>query len=124
MLRIDWIISFLGCLAGGWMIFDGIFALNTGTFVTRKTGDYAGQLGIWSKVVSLIGIDPRSTTMMLIFLLFGSAWFSVSVLYAIGIGWSRSALLVTAIAMLWFLPFGTMIAVLQIVLLLVLGSKT
>ncbi len=36
---------------------------------------YAGQLGPWSKIVSLVGIPPRSTFMKLLFILLGVTFY-------------------------------------------------
>ncbi len=51
----------LAALEAGWMMFDGMRALIVGDYVTPKKGPYAGQLGPWSKLVSAIGLAPRST---------------------------------------------------------------
>ena len=59
---------------GLFMTFDGLRALILGDYLTPTTGPYAGQLGPWSSVVSAVGIAPRSSTMKVLFVIFGVAW--------------------------------------------------
>jgi hypothetical protein len=68
-----WIVAALVILNGGWMAFDGARALVVGDYVTPKTGQYAGQLGPWAKLIQAIGIEPRSTLMKSIFFIYGLA---------------------------------------------------
>jgi hypothetical protein len=120
MFRADWLIILLACVAGGWMIFDGAHALYTGDFVTRSTGDYAGHLGPWSKILQAVGLDPRSTLVKVAFVVIGALWIAAAIIFALGYPGSRTAMLIMAIATLWYLPFGTLVAVVQIVLLTLL----
>jgi hypothetical protein len=115
---LGWIVLSLAFVEGGWMAFDGGRALVVGDYVTPKTGQYAGQLGPWSRVVSAVGIQPRSTLMKLIFLIFGSIWIAMMVCFALGAGWAWWGMLICAIAGIWYLPFGTLLSLIQIVLLL------
>ena len=71
---LGWIVVLLAIIEGGWLAYDGGHALILGDYVTPKSGQYQGQLGPWSKVVSAIGIEPRSTLMKCIHLIFGIAW--------------------------------------------------
>ncbi len=113
-----WIVVVLALNVGGWFAFDGARALVVGDYVTPKTGQYAGQLGTWSKVVSAIGIDPRSTLMKTIFVTYGLLWLAVIVCFILGLKWAWWAMLIVAVGSLWYLPFGTLLGLLQIVLLL------
>jgi hypothetical protein len=72
-LLLKYLILFLAFLNAGYMAFDGTKALVTGDYIRPKTGEYAGQLGPWTKLVTKIGIDPMSTLMKSIFLVFGIA---------------------------------------------------
>lgn len=51
----------LALIESGWMAFDGMRALLVGDYVTPRSGPYAGQLGPWARLVSAVGIEPRST---------------------------------------------------------------
>ena len=66
-----WIIALLVASTAGWMLFDGTRTLIVGDYVTPKTGEYAGRLGPWSNLVKAIGIEPRSTLVKSIFVIYG-----------------------------------------------------
>lgn len=113
-----WIVVLFALIEGGWLAFDGGHALVTGEYVTPSSGPYAGQLGPWSKLVAAVGIDPRSTLMKSIHLGLGVAWVVVLVCFSLGVSWAWLGMLICAFAGLWYLPFGTLLSVIQIVLLL------
>lgn len=50
------VVLVLAFIEAGWMAFDGGRALVVGDYVTPRSGQYAGQLGPWAKVVSTVGI--------------------------------------------------------------------
>jgi hypothetical protein len=119
-----WIVLLLALLEGGWLAFDGGHALITGDYVTPSSGDHAGQLGPWSKLVSAIGIEPRSTTMKLVHLVLGAVWLAIMVCFACRFSWAWWGMLVCACAGLWYLPFGTLLSILQIILLWLPAVRT
>ena len=112
------VVLVLGLIEGGWLALDGGRALIVGDNVTPRSGPYARQLGPWSRVVSAAGIDPRSTLIKSIHLGLGLAWLVVAVCFARGLPWARQGMLVCSALGLWYLPFGTVLGVIQIVLLL------
>jgi len=112
------IVVVLAFVEGGWLAFDGGHALVTGDYVTPRSGRFAGQLGPWSKLVSEIGIVPRSTLMMSIHLVIGLAWLGMIAGYVARLPRAGAGMLACAIAGLWYLPFGTLLSVVQIALLL------
>jgi len=107
----------LGLVEGAWMTFDGTRALTVGDYVTPSNGTRAGELGPWSRIVSAVGIPPRSTAMKLIFVAFGISWLIVTVALAFRANWALSAMLITAIATLWYAPVGTIFGIVQILAL-------
>jgi hypothetical protein len=115
---LKWFIAALVLLDAGWFVFDGVHALTRGDYVTPKSGPYAGQLGPWSKVVAAVGIEPRSTAMKRIFVGYGAVWLAITVCFLAGMGWAWWGMLLAALGALWYLPFGTMLSVLQVILLL------
>lgn len=117
------IVLLLALLEGGWLAFDGAHAFITGDYVTPGSGPYAHQLGPWSQLVSSLGIPPRSALMKSIHLGLGLGWLGVAASYAGGFSWARKGMLVCALLGLWYLPFGTLASLLQIILLLVLGRS-
>ena len=68
---LKWLVVTCAFLVAAWFVFDGARALVVGDYVTPKSGERAGQLGPWSKVVATVGIEPRSTRMKLILLVLG-----------------------------------------------------
>lgn len=117
MLR--WLVVGLAGLEAGFMAFDGTRALVTGDYITPKSGEYAGQLGPWTRLVELVGMAPRSTLMKSIFVIYGFAWLLVIVAFALKASWAWNAMLVLAVGSLWYLVFGTIASALVIALLFV-----
>ena len=101
----------------GWMAFDGAHALVTGDYVTPSTGPYAGRLGPWADVVSAAGIAPRSLTMKTVFLVYGVLWLGTAALLAGRLPRGRGILMALAAGALWYLPFGTLVSLIQIAIL-------
>ena len=113
----SWVVVGLVFLAAGWMLFDGTRALVMGDYVTPKTGQYTGQLGPWSNLVKAIGIQPRSTLMKSMFVMYGLAALSIAVCFILGLPWASMALIVVCILGLWFLPLGTATNILALIFL-------
>ena len=114
---IKWIIVGLMVLSAGWMTFDGARAFIVGDYVTPKSGEYAGQLGPWSKLVEAVGIQSRSNLMKGIFVGYGMLALIVTAVYAFQLSWGWGALMLTAVMGLWYLPIGTIANLIVIVLL-------
>ncbi|MFI5131163.1 MAG: hypothetical protein ACHQFX_14270 [Chitinophagales bacterium] len=119
---IKWVIVILAVLNFGYMAFDGGRALVKGDYIRPKSGEYAGQLGPWSKLVEKLGINPESTTMKTIFLAWGLLGLVIATCYALRMSWASNGLLVINILSLWYLVPGTISSALQIVLLLIRRS--
>ncbi len=99
-----WVVLVLAFVEGGWLAVDGGHALVSGDYVTPSSGQYAGQLGPWAKVVSAVGIRPRSTLMKSIHLALGLAWLAVIFCFALQLPWAWSGMLVCAVLGLWYVP--------------------
>ncbi|HZM76544.1 MAG TPA: hypothetical protein VFC19_12505 [Candidatus Limnocylindrales bacterium] len=119
MRWVTWVLSAPVLAVGGWMVFDGARALLVGDYVTPKQGDHAGRLGPWANLVSAVGLQPRSTAVKLIFVVYGLCYLAALAVFLLGVPGSWWALLITALAGLWYLPIGT-VANLVVVALLVL----
>lgn len=115
-----WIIVVLAVLNFGFMTFDGSRGLIVGDYVRPETGEYAGKLGPWSNVVSTVGIDPESTLMKSIFLVWGAIGLVLSVSLAMNVNNAAKYLLVLSVLSLWYLVPGTVLSLIQIILLLIL----
>jgi len=120
---LGWVVVGLAVVQAGWLAFDGVHALVTGDYVTPASGPHAGQLGPWSRVVGAIGIGPRSTLMKGIHVVLGFVWLGVVACFAARPAWARPGMLVCAVLGLWYLPFGTLLSVLQILLLRALPRR-
>lgn len=118
MQTLKWIVLAIALIQGGWFTFDGSRALLVGDYLTAFSGPRAGQLGPWSRIVSAIGLEPRSTSIKCLHLALGIAWLISLVTFALRpeLGWW--AILGCSIASLWYLPLGTVLSVIAVVLLL------
>ena len=114
-----WFIVILVVFTAGWMLFDGTRALILGDYVTPKSGEYAGRLGPWSNLVQAIGIEPRSTLMKFIFVVYGVVALTITICFALGFSWSGAAMIIVCILGLWFLPIGTVTNLVALILLLI-----
>ncbi len=114
---LGWVTVALATLEGGWFAFDGTRVLIVGDYVTPSSGDHAGQLGPWSHVVSAIGIEPRSTFMKSVHVVLGVAWLATIASFVLGLAHGWTAMLICAVLGLWYLPIGTILGLIQIVLL-------
>ena len=112
LLRV--VLVVLGLIEGAWMSFDGTRALTVGDYVTRSSGERAGELGPWNYVVRAVGIPPRSTAMKLIFVVYGVSWLIIALGLGFRAAWAWRAMFIAAIASLWYLPVGTVFGLLQI----------
>lgn len=120
---VKWSAAALALVVAGWFVFDGGRALVVGDYVTPSYGEYAGRLGPWAGVVAAVGIEPRSTAMKLIFVVYGLAWLGVVGGFLAGRSWAWTGMLVAAVGCLWYLPFGTLLGAAQIVLLLLPAAR-
>ena len=102
-------ISLLGAIIGGWFTFDGIHVL--------VKGKYFGPLepGPWASAVKLLGINPFSLGVP--FIVLGLIWFISSYGLFSHQSWGVLSTFMVAIMSIWYLPFGTVISVLVLVLL-------
>ncbi len=115
-----WTVILLAFFNAGYMAVDGTRALITGDYIRPKTGEYAGQLGPWTKVADLVGIDPMSAVMKSVFVVWGIAGIILAVCFAMNRPWAWIAMLIYNICTCWYLFMGTASSVLQIILRLVI----
>jgi hypothetical protein len=104
-----WVVTVAISLNAGWMTFDGLRALIVGDYVTPRSGLRAGQLGPWSKVVQMIGLDPRSPAVKVSFVLYGIITQALLGCVLMGHQWARTALLISAVIGLVYVPAGTVL---------------
>jgi lysylphosphatidylglycerol synthetase-like protein (DUF2156 family) len=104
-------------LLGGWLAFDGVRALTVGDYITPASGAHAGQLGPWSRLVAAIGIEPRSPLMKAVHVALGLLWLVAVAGFAARVSWAWWAVLACAMASFWYLPIGTGIGIIELILL-------
>lgn len=103
-----WVVAVLLVFVGSWMTFDGARAIIVGDYITPSSGEYAGKLGPWSRLVERIGIPARSTTMKATFIAIGLVHLAAAVLLILDAGGTCGWLaLVASVIGLWYLPVGT-----------------
>jgi hypothetical protein len=123
MRLLRWVLIFLALLNAGWMTFDGTRALIVGDYMTPKTGQYAGQLGPWTKVVSAVGIEPRSTFMKSVFAVYGTTWLVIIGFYISRRRMALGAMFFAAAGSLWYYPVGTASSLIQMMIIAFLAIK-
>ena len=125
--RPHWIrfpIALLAVLVAHWWVYDGLHAFRTGDYVTPGgDSEYAGQLGPWSILVEAVGIAPRSDLMKGIFVVCGGLWLITAIAYVLRPRSFRKGMLAWAAFSLWYLPFGTVLGLVQLVLLFLPAAK-
>jgi hypothetical protein len=100
------------------MAVDGARALMVGSYITPGSGEHAGQLGPWARLVRSVGIPPESTGMKTAFVVFGAAWLGVGIGLAVQAEWAWIVAIVLAVCTVWYLVPGTVISIAVLVLLL------
>lgn len=113
-----WVVVSLATVDASYMVVDAVHALTRGDYITPRSGEHAGQLGPWARLVSAVGIEPRGTGLKVAFVVYGLVWLAVTVAFALEQGWAWVAMLALAIGSLWYLVPGTLLSAAMIVLLL------
>ena len=102
--------ALVALVLGGWFIFDGLHVLLKGKYFGPP------EPGPWARVVSAIGLDPFR--MGVPFLILGLFWLTVVGGLATGARWAAPVGIVAAIGTMWYLPVGTALSIIFVVLLL------
>jgi hypothetical protein len=107
---IGWRIVLLGIsmLQGGYMLFDGVHKLRTGSY-------FGSHLGPWAHLVSSVGIEPGA--MAPVFVVLGMLWLTGGIAAVLRFRWSALLLTVLSLISLAYLVFGTLLSVAALVLL-------
>ena len=101
--------TLIALLAGGWMLADGIHVLLKGKYIGPD------KPGPWSIPFARLGIDPFKLGP--VFILFGILWLAGIALLFTDKPWALYAAGAVAIASLWYLPLGTVLSLIYLVLL-------
>ena len=100
----------MALVMGGYMLADGIYVLVKGKYIgPEKPGPWAN---LFEKLhVNVFSLGP-------LFIFFGIAWLVFLVATGTGQLWARMYGLVLSVLSLWYLPVGTLIAVITFIILL------
>jgi hypothetical protein len=98
----------IAIVLGGWMLLDGLRAFLRGDYLTPKSGEYAGQLGPWAGLLQRVGIAPRSALVKGLHVAVGAAWLLSAAGLWLDAPWWRIGMAGAALFSLWYLPFGTL----------------
>ncbi len=107
------IITISSLLNGLYMLIDGIYVMIKGKYIgPEKPGPWAG---LFEKAgINVFQLGP-------LFISFGIAWLIFLAAYLTGQSWAYTAGLIISVLTLWYLPVGTILSL--IVLLLLIFKK-
>jgi hypothetical protein len=100
----------LSFLNGIWMLIDGIYVMVNGKYIGPE------KPGPWASVISWTGVDVFKLGP--IFVLFGIAWLAFIVALMADLTWARSFGIAISVLTLWYLPVGTLISIVVLIVLL------
>lgn len=95
---------------GVWMLIDGIYVMLNGKYIGPE------KPGPWASVLSMTGVDVFKLGPL--FICFGIAWLAFVFAFWSDAAWARIFGLILSALTLWYLPFGTLISIVVIALLL------
>ena len=109
------LISILGFLNAGYMLLDGIYVLVKGKYIGPE------KPGPWANIFSSLGVDVFKLGPL--FIIFGLLWFAF--LYGLWTNqpWTYTFGLVISVLTLWYLPIGTLISFIILLVLIFAKSK-
>ena len=105
------ILLLIALLNGGWMVFDGVHVLRTGKYFGPDVP------GPWQKLVRWSGLDPFKLGVP--FVLLGIAWILIGLAVSLDYEYARTLYFIAAIASLWYLPVGTILAAISLLILVI-----
>lgn len=109
------IITILGLLNGGWMLADGIHVLLKGKYIGPD------KPGPWAALFYKLNIDVFKLGVL--FILFGAVWLTFILGLWTNQSWTYILGLAISIFTLWYLPVGTVISIIVIIILLTAKLK-
>jgi hypothetical protein len=108
------VITILSFIQGAFMLVDGIYVILKGKYIGPP------EPGPWAILFTRLGADVFKLGPL--FIIFGLAWLLFFYALLTGQQWGYRYGIIISILTLWYLPVGTIISV--IVLLILLFSKT
>jgi hypothetical protein len=105
----------IAILNGGWMLFDGVHVLVKGKYFGPP------QPGPWSQVVTAVGLNPFSLGPLFVGL--GLLWIVAAGGILQGSSWAWLLAVIVSVASLWYIPIGTLLSVIAILILLLFKAS-
>jgi hypothetical protein len=109
------LLTVLAFINGGYMLADGIYVILKGKYIGPA------KPGPWSDIFNKLGIDAFKLGP--VFIAYGLVW----LVFAFGLwtsqGWAYWLGLVISFCTLWYLPVGTLISLIILILLLIFRSR-
>ena len=107
-----YIVLVLSLVNGLWMLIDGIYVISTGKYIGPE------KPGPWASLIGMTGVDVFKFGP--VFVLFGVAWLAFVTAFWFDRPWAKMLGIVLSILTLWYLPFGTLISIVLLVVFLFL----
>ena len=106
-----YVVVALSLINGLWMLIDGIYVTLNGKYIGPE------RPGPWASLIGLTGLDVFKLGPL--FVVFGLAWVVFAGGFVFEKSWAWAFGILLSIATLWYLPFGTLISIVVLVVLLV-----
>lgn len=104
-----YVVVALSLINGLWMLIDGIYVTLNGKYIgPKKPGPWASLLGLTG--VNVFKLGP-------LFISFGMAWLVFVASFLADAGWARTFGIVLSILTLWYVPFGSFVSVILLIIL-------
>jgi len=108
-------LTILALLNGIYMLADGIYCMINGKFIgPEKPGPWANLF--YKLKIDIIKLSP-------LFIVFGVAWLFFVVGLWTNQSWAYILGILISILSLWYLPFGTLISIASLIILLIFRTK-
>lgn len=109
------IVTILGLLNGCYMVFDGLFVILKGKYIGPE------KPGLWANIFYKMGVDVFKLGPL--FILFGALWLIWIFALWTNQTWAFVLGIIVSVLTLWYLPVGTFISLIILVLLLFAKQK-
>lgn len=104
-----YVVVTLSLINGLWMLIDGVYVTMNGKYIGPENP------GPWASLLGLAGVNVFKLGPL--FIAFGLAWLVFVAGFLADAGWARTFGIVLSILTLWYVPFGTLVSVIVLIVL-------